>query len=124
MEKSKNKRANNMLWYVIGLCVLLIAITSVFMSANRKDEANKPIESASESESDVAKETIKEDAPTIVAPKNNEVKETEEQKTDEKKPALPEESELNSALVNKLIQLSPEEQEKVDAFVQGLIASR
>lgn len=89
MEKSKNKRANNMLWYVIGLCVLLIAITSVFMSANRKDEANKPIESASESESDVAKETIKEDAPTIVAPKNDEVKETEEQKTNEKKPVAP-----------------------------------
>ena len=43
---------------------------------------------------------------------------------DEKKPALPKESELDSALVNRLVQLSPEEQEKVDAFVQGLIASR
>lgn len=42
----------------------------------------------------------------------------------EKKPALPKESELDSLLVSRLVQLSPEEQEKVDAFVQGLIASR
>ena len=40
------------------------------------------------------------------------------------KPALLTESELDSDLINKLVQLSPEEQEKVDAFVQGLIASR
>lgn len=43
---------------------------------------------------------------------------------DEKKPALPKESELDSLLIRRLVQLSPEEQEKVDAFVQGLIASR
>ena len=43
---------------------------------------------------------------------------------EEEKPALPKESELDSALVSRLVQLSPEEREKVDAFVQGLIASR
>ncbi len=31
---------------------------------------------------------------------------------------------LNARLVERLIQLSPEEQEKVEAFVQGMIAER
>lgn len=44
--------------------------------------------------------------------------------TDEKKPALPKESELDRALISRLVQLSPEELERVDAFAQGLIASR
>ena len=44
--------------------------------------------------------------------------------TDEKeKPAL-KESELDSELINRLCQLSKEELEKVDAFVQGILASR
>ena len=43
---------------------------------------------------------------------------------EKEKPALPKESELDSLLISRLVQLSPEEQEKVDAFVQGLIASR
>ena len=44
--------------------------------------------------------------------------------TDEKeKPAL-KESELDSELINRLCQLSKEELEKVDAFVQGVLASR
>ena len=42
----------------------------------------------------------------------------------QKKPAFPEEDELNASLIEKLIQLTPEELEKVDAFVQGLLASR
>ena len=44
--------------------------------------------------------------------------------TDEKeKPAL-KESELDSELINRLCQLAKEELEKVDAFVQGILASR
>ena len=44
--------------------------------------------------------------------------------TDEKeKPAL-KESELDNELINRLCQLSKEELEKVDAFVQGILASR
>ena len=44
--------------------------------------------------------------------------------TDEKeKPAL-KESELDSELINRLCQLSKAELEKVDAFVQGILASR
>ena len=44
--------------------------------------------------------------------------------TDEKeKPAL-KESELDRELINRLCQLSKEELEKVDAFVQGILASR
>ena len=44
--------------------------------------------------------------------------------TDEKeKPAL-KESELDSELINRLCRLSKEELEKVDAFVQGILASR
>lgn len=39
MEKSKNKRANNLLWYAVGLCVVVITLTSVFMSANKKEES-------------------------------------------------------------------------------------
>ena len=44
--------------------------------------------------------------------------------TDEKeKPAL-KESELDNELINRLCQLSKEELEKVDAFVQGILSSR
>ena len=40
------------------------------------------------------------------------------------KPALPKESELNEELVRRLMQLTPDEAKQVDAFVQGLLASR
>ena len=43
--------------------------------------------------------------------------------TDEKKPAL-KESELDNEIIKRLCQLSKEELEKVDAFVQGILASR
>ena len=42
---------------------------------------------------------------------------------EEEKPAL-KESELDNELINRLCQLSKEELEKVDAFVQGILASR
>ena len=42
---------------------------------------------------------------------------------EKEKPAL-KESELDSELINRLCQLSKEELEKVDAFVQGILASR
>lgn len=41
----------------------------------------------------------------------------------QKKPILSED-ELNASLIKRLTQLSPEEIDKVDAFVQGLLASR
>lgn len=47
-------------------------------------------------------------------------KETEE---NEKKPATASSDELDSDLIRRLMMLSPEELEKVDAFVQGLLAS-
>lgn len=40
------------------------------------------------------------------------------------KPALPLESELDEELVTRLTSLTPEERKQVDAFVQGLLASR
>lgn len=40
------------------------------------------------------------------------------------KPTLPEEGELDASLIGRLIQLTPEEMAKVDAFVQGLLAAR
>lgn len=40
------------------------------------------------------------------------------------KPALPLESELDEELVTRLSSLTPEERKQVDAFVQGLLASR
>lgn len=43
---------------------------------------------------------------------------------EEKKPALPSESELDEELVTRLGSLTPEELKQVDAFVQGLLASR
>ena len=89
MEKSKNKRANNMLWYVIGLCILLITITSVFMSANRKEEGRKPVESVSETVSDTAKESVKEDTHTVKDKKDEEVKKPEQAQSEEKKPETP-----------------------------------
>lgn len=42
----------------------------------------------------------------------------------EKKPTLDSEDGLNKRLIDRLVQLSPEEQEKVEVFVQGLIAGR
>ena len=48
-------------------------------------------------------------------------------RTEEKEKPTPEEGDgpaLNTRLVEHLIQLSPEEQEKVEAFVQGMIAER
>lgn len=47
-------------------------------------------------------------------------------RTDEKKPTPKEGGgpALNKSLVDRLVQLSPEEQEKVEAFVQGMIAGR
>lgn len=46
---------------------------------------------------------------------------------EQKEKPTPEEGDgpaLNTRLVERLIQLSPEEQEKVEAFVQGMIAER
>lgn len=43
---------------------------------------------------------------------------------DEKKPAPISESELDAELIERLTHLTPEEKDKVDAFVQGLLASR
>lgn len=43
---------------------------------------------------------------------------------DEKKPAPISESELDTELIERLTHLTPEEKDKVDAFVQGLLASR
>lgn len=43
---------------------------------------------------------------------------------DEKKPAPISESELDAELIERLCNLTPEEKDKVDAFVQGLLASR
>lgn len=37
---------------------------------------------------------------------------------------LPSESELDAELISRLMQLTPEEEKQVDAFVQGLLASR
>lgn len=43
---------------------------------------------------------------------------------DEKKSAPISESELDAELMERLCNLTPEEKDKVDAFVQGLLASR
>lgn len=43
---------------------------------------------------------------------------------DEKKLAPTSESELDNELIERLTHLTPEEKDKVDAFVQGLLASR
>ena len=40
------------------------------------------------------------------------------------KPAVPEGNGLDDSLVKRLTQLTPEERAQVDAFVQGLLASR
>lgn len=45
--------------------------------------------------------------------------------TDEKNPPVPEDERvLNEELISSLISLTPEEMQKVDAFVQGLLANR
>ncbi len=67
MEKSKNKKANNLFWYVIGLCVILITLTSVFMSVNRKKGT---VLSTSE-------------ADTAVSEKNDTTRESEQKNTEE-----------------------------------------
>lgn len=41
-----------------------------------------------------------------------------------KSPTLSSEGEMDAELIRRLIQLTPEEVAKVDAFVQGLLASR
>lgn len=41
-----------------------------------------------------------------------------------KSPAVSSEGELNAELIKRLIQLTPEEAAKVDAFVQGILANR
>lgn len=43
---------------------------------------------------------------------------------DDEKPAPENEGELDSELIGMLIQLTPEETEKVSAFAQGLLAAR
>ena len=44
--------------------------------------------------------------------------------TDEKNPPVPEdERKLNEELISRLVSLTPEEMQKVDAFVQGLLAN-
>lgn len=42
----------------------------------------------------------------------------------QKKPVPTDEDELDYSLIRRLTQLTPEELEKVDAFVQGLLAAR
>lgn len=45
--------------------------------------------------------------------------------TDEKNPPVPEDERiLNEELISHLVSLTPEEMQKVDAFVQGLLANR
>lgn len=45
--------------------------------------------------------------------------------TDEKNPPVPvDERVLNEDLISRLVSLTPEEMQKVDAFVQGLLANR
>lgn len=45
--------------------------------------------------------------------------------TDEKNPPAPEDERvLNEELISSLVSLTPEEMQKVDAFVQGLLANR
>ena len=45
--------------------------------------------------------------------------------TDEKNTPVPEdERKLNEELISRLVSLTPEEMQKVDAFVQGLLANR
>ena len=45
--------------------------------------------------------------------------------TDEKNPPVPEDERvLNEELISSLVSLTPEEMQKVDAFVQGLLANR
>ena len=45
--------------------------------------------------------------------------------TDEKNPPVPEnERKLNEDLISRLVSLTPEEMQKVGAFVQGLLANR
>lgn len=41
-----------------------------------------------------------------------------------KLPAIPNEEHLNNEIIDRLCKLTPDEMEKVDAFVQGLLASR
>ncbi len=44
---------------------------------------------------------------------------------DEKNPPVPEDERiLNEELISRLVSLTPEEMQKVDAFVQGLLANR
>lgn len=49
--------------------------------------------------------------------------ETDEKST-KKAPTETSERELDMSLIKRLVQLTPDEVEKVDAFVQGLLASR
>ena len=45
--------------------------------------------------------------------------------TDEKNPPVPEDERiLNEELISRLVSLTPEEMQKVDAIVQGLLANR
>lgn len=45
--------------------------------------------------------------------------------TDEKNPPVPEDERiLDEELISRLVSLTPEEMQKVDAFVQGLLANR
>ena len=45
--------------------------------------------------------------------------------TDEKNPPVPEDERiLNEELISRLVSLTPEEMQKVDAFAQGLLANR
>lgn len=45
--------------------------------------------------------------------------------TDERNPPVPEDERiLNEELISRLVSLTPEEMQKVDAFVQGLLANR
>lgn len=48
----------------------------------------------------------------------------EQEKGAKKAPTETSERELDMSLIKRLVQLTPDEMEKVDAFVQGLLASR
>lgn len=84
MEKSKNKSANNMFWYVIGLCVILITLVSVFMSANKRGVT--VVNDTGETSQTVESETkeVKENASIEDAVKQVTTSETVTEKPEEK----------------------------------------
>ena len=61
----------------------------------------------------------------VVSAKYNVSVEWRKGETDEKNPPVPEDERiLDEELISRLVSLTPEEMQKVDAFVQGLLANR